>query len=303
MANKTVSRITGGNFSEAMRRLTRYSKDCDREFADRTAKLKGINPKLKGSQAYVEAQEDIVRNSQGNIVRLREQAKNDLIGIFDRIKTNVANRTTKPPTADQVNQLAILGTLENVSPIEVQEYAARMFDCPLAARRLAEIARKHHIMITQPDPESMHRVIEVLESQVAQYLQSYSPDGAMPFTIKRMHDQYLRSEGEQNAVGGAGSTEKAYRHFWDTVIGFGDPSWLDEEASRKPTSFFYFRNMDELLDYMHERTEGLGEKEAERVTNEILKACPPQYGAAYRHYQATGEKIELDDSNTPIKSF
>lgn len=279
------------NYKNAMRRMRKYAAEVKKNYDSRGRELDKLK-ELKGSPFYDRQEEEINRKIEAERIRLGESVKKDMIAIVEDMRENVSKRITKAPTSEISACLSILGQLESLTPTEVTLYARQMADCPLAMRRLNEIAGKHEIRIRVPDIEEMLRAVEVLEGNFAAFISGYTGDiGKAPASVQRLYQYFQGDEDYLNTP--AKSTDNADTAFWRDIVQIGTPAMLDSEAATGETikAELFFKDLDGLLVYMEKRTEGLEGQEQEEEKNKILSECPTEYGGIYRHYKATGSKL------------
>ena len=119
-----------------------------------------------------------------------------------------------------------------------------------------------------------------------------------PFTIHQMlqylQDDMVYAEGSKNFT----DTDRVNRAFWDKFVVLSSPEIFDnpEGESEPPKTQYYFSDVDSMRAFFDRATAGCPDsKSKEDFINLILKDCPEQYGAAYRYFKASGEKIDLND--------
>ena len=208
------------------------------------------------------------------------------------MRENLNNGITKAPTTDQDNILSVLRTLDTITPRELQLYAAQMSDCPLAMKSLAQYAAKQNIQLVTPDTDALLYAVDAIESHLAALCRYTGNEDGEQASL-RSTLQYFKSDGDYQNMSIAG-TREIDRKFWTDIVQIGVPEMLDADGTYTPADFkYYFRDVDDMLMYMDKATEGMSEQEAESRRNEILQNCPGQYGAAYRYYRTTGEKVPL----------
>lgn len=281
-------------FRNAMRRMRKFTDDVEKNFRSRDTEIKKLDD-FKGSCFYDKEVSNIDSKIEESRIKLTEAARKDLIALMGDMRKNVGNRITKAPTADMVNSLTILGMLDKMSPTDIRQYAAQMADCPLAMKRLQQIANTHSIQIMAPDTEAMMRCVDVLEGNFANYLQGYTGNPqSMTTSVKQLHDLYFQPE-EYYMKTPLKSCANADNAFWQNIIGFATPAVLDGTGETAATDVkYFFSSMDGFLEFIDKETEGLEGKAHTDAINSILNDCPGQYGAAYRYYKATGEKVPLN---------
>lgn len=281
------------NFRNVMRRMRVYTSAVKKNYDSREVESKKRED-IKGSTRYDAEMAEVDKRIAAKNVSLKKEVQKDLTESLAEMRKNISQRVTKAPTADMVNSLSILGMLDTVSPTQIKFYAEQMVDCPLAMQRLQQIARNNDIQIMIPDSEAMVRAVDVLESNLANYISGF--DGStdnMAFSVKRLYDLYFRPE-ETYLGTQVDSAEKVDRAFWENIIGIGSPDMLENAETAGTQSVkvqHFFANLDGLMEYMKKQTEGLEGKAKEDKENEILADCPNQYGANYRAYKATGQKL------------
>ena len=150
------------NYKNAMRRIRKYVVEVKKNYDSRGRELDKL-AQFKGSPYYDQQAAEVNRKIEAERIRLAESVKKDLIAIMGDMRKNVSNRITKAPTPEMSACLSILGQLETLTATEAGLYAQQMADCPLAMRRLQEIAGKHDIRIRVPDIDAMLRAVDVLE--------------------------------------------------------------------------------------------------------------------------------------------
>ena len=281
------------NYRNMMRRMRQYTAAVEKNYNRRAVELEKEADK-KGSIFYDRYAAEVDRKIESERVRLGTEVQKDLVGMVETMRKNVSNRITKAPTADMVNTLSLLRILDTVNPTEIKEYAAQMADCPLAMQALSQIAEKHNIRTAVPNTEDMMRAVDVIEGNLANYIQNFRGTSDMSPSVKMLHDLYFQPE-EYYTKTDAKSSETADAAFWKDVVMIGTPDMLDEgdSAGKAINVKYFFGSLDGLIDYIGTKTAGLEDKAKEDKINEILADCPGQYGAAYRNYVANGEKVPL----------
>lgn len=282
------------NYRNAMRRMRQYTAAVKKNFDTRAAEIEKLS-EYKGSPFYDKEVSKVDQKIEAERVRLATAVQKDMIDMVDSMRKNVGKRITQAPTTDMVNSLAILGMLDTINPVDMKQYAMQMADCPLAMKRLQQIAKSHNMQITAPDTEAMMRAVDVIEGNFAMYIQGYTGnDHTMSASVKQLHDLYFQSE-ESYMHTSIKSCERVDAEFWKTVVGIGSPDMLESNDNMSAVTEvnYFFASLDGLLSFMDEQTAGLSEKECSDKINEILSNCPGQYGAAYRYYKASGEKVPL----------
>lgn len=288
------------NFRNAMRRMRQYTAAVKKNYNSRATELEKLY-EYKGSVHYDREVQKLDERIEQERVRLATGVRNDLMGMVEEMRNNVGNRITKAPSTDMVNTLALLGMLDTVSPTDIKQYAIQMCECPLAMKRLQQIAKNHNMLITAPDTDAMMRAIDVLEGNFAMYIQGYTGnDQSMSASVKQLHEYFQPEEAYMNTP--IKSSENVDTVFWQRVVGIGSPAMLESENNTSGSTDvkYFFDTLDGLMAFMDKQTAGLEDKAYTDKINEILADCPGQYGAAYRYYKATGEKkplIEAGEEN------
>ena len=290
------------NYRNLMRRMRKFTADVEKNYKSRDAELAKLAD-FKGSPHYDREVMKVDSKIENERVRLVKEVQKDLTGVIGEMRQNVGNRIIKAPTADMVNSLAILGMLDSVTPTDIKLYAEQMADCPLAMKRLQQIGKAHNIQIMVPDTEAMMRAVDVLEGNVAAYIQGFTgSQNITSFTVKQLHDLYFQPE-EYYMKTPMKSCANADDTFWQSIVGIGSPAMLDnaDEGTSSADVKYFFATLDGLMEFMGKQTEGLEGKAYTDKINEILADCPGQYGAAYRYFKASGEKVplnvEVEDKN------
>lgn len=281
------------NYKNAMRRMRKYVVEVKKNCDSRGQELNKLAP-YKGSPYYDRQAAEVNRKIEAERVRLAESVKKDLIAIVEDMRRNVGNRITKAPTPEMSACLTILGQLESLTAAEAGLYAQQMADCPLAMKRLQEIAGKHSIRIKVPDTDAMLRAVDVLEGNFATFLGGYSGNiDKDPASVRTLYHYFLGDEDYMNTP--AKSTDKVDSDFWLDIVQIGTPAMLDSGATgEKVKAELFFKDLDGLLAYMDKHTAGLEGRKLEDKKNEILAECPDEYGTKYRYYKATGIKEPLN---------
>lgn len=281
------------NFKNIMRRTRKYVAETRKNFNSKAVELKKLNP-YKGSPYYDRQVSDLEERIEKERIRIAESARKDLMIILEDMRKNVAKRLTKAPTQEISATLALLGQLEQLTPGDIQLYAQPMADCPLALRRLRELARQHDMMIVIPDPDDMFHAVDVLEGNLANLLGHYNGDDENSLGTVRTLLRYLQGDEDYQGTS-AKSADNVDAMFWRDIIQIGTPDMLDDGTTpRSVRAELFFKDLDGLLSYMEKRTEGMSDFAAQQEKEKILNECPSQYGAAYRCYRSKGEKLPLN---------
>lgn len=171
-----------------------------------------------------------------------------------------------------------------------------------AMRRLQQIAKSHNMQIVAPDTDAMMRAIDVLEGNFAMYIQGYTGDDhSMSASVKQLHEFFQPEEAYINTA--VKSSKNVDSIFWQKMVGIGSPSMLENENNTHGSTDvkYFFDTLDGLVAFIDKQTVGLEDKAYTDKINEILADCPGQYGAAYRYYKATGEKVPLIEAGEEIQ--
>ena len=283
------------NFRNVMRYMRAYTAKIEKNLNSRTVLLEKEDvADKKGSPWYDRYAAEVDRKIEAERVRLATEAQKELVGMITTMRENVSKRITKAPTADMVNTLSLLGMMDNVNPTEIKGYAEQMADCPLALKVLSQIAEKNNIRIDTPDTEEMMRAVDVIEGNIANYLQNFHGDASASASVKMLHDLYFQADDHYSKTG-VESAAAADTAFWQNIVQIGTPAMLDDTDGKGGaiTAKYFFSGMDGLLEFIQNQTQGLEGSAREDKINEILSNCPGQYGAAYRFYLANGQKVPL----------
>ena len=286
-------------FAETMRLGRKTAAKLEKNYADCQREYNGIDPKLKGSALYDETAEKIKQRHETERKHIAAEAKAAIDKSIADMRQNLNDRLSKAPTTEQVNTLLVLRTLDKITPRELQLYAAQMSDCPLAMKSLAQYAEGQKMRLVTPDADALMYAVEVIESHLTALCSYTGNEDEAPASL-RMTLQYFKSDGDYQTLTGTG-TREIDRKFWADVVQIGTPEMLDADGTYTPADpQYYFRDVDDMLAYMDKATEGLDEKAAEDKRNEILQNSPGQYGAAYRYYKSSGEKVPLMDNGETL---
>lgn len=277
-----------GNFKNAMRRMRQYTAAVKKNYDSREKEIEKISD-YKGSPYYDKQVTAIDKGIEQKRVELAADVQHDLQNIVNDMRLNLTNRIAKAPTVDMVNNLAILEKFDTLTPARVRIYAEQMADCPLALELLQQIAKKHDIHISIPDTEEMMRAVDVIEGNMAAYINGYhGSDDNVSFTVKNLNRYF---QGDDVYLGTTvGNTEQVDAGFWRDIVGIGSPAMLDPEGTTKDIKVqLYFSTVEKLHSYIQKQTADMefGSQEYGKKVNEILNECPDIYGAAYREYIVT----------------
>lgn len=293
--------MSKNNYSAAMRRMREFRsavKDNFTATGKEISRLEDLKSKDEITKTVFDREVDAINaKSTAKRKELIEGAKKDLIPLFDEMKTTAKHQVIKAPTSEIAATLQILGTLDRVTPKQIELYAEQMQDCPLAMQRLSQIASMHDLRLSVEDPETRFDQLALLESNFAAFLGGYTGDPAtLSATVLGM-EQYFRPEEQfmgnnRNLV----NTDSVNRAFWNTFVGSGSPDFFDDPSTPtgKPKAQYFFGDLDGLRSFIDRATSGVEGSMKETITAEILKDCPEKYGAAYRHFLANGEKMDIN---------
>ena len=227
-------------------------------------------------------------------IAILNDAKCEISPNFEAMREIAKQRIVKSPTPEIAATLQILATLDKITPTQFTLYAEQMSDCPLAMQALAQIALTHNQHILVDEPERRLHLLDVLESNLANFLQAY--DGAAdkaPFMVRRMLP-YLQVDDSGISHGG---TERIDLAFWNEFVGEGNPDCYNDPSAPagKPKAQYFFENFDGLMAFINNEIKGESDEDVEKIVYDILSNCPDQYGAAYRCFEASGEKLPLNE--------
>lgn len=284
-------------YKSMMRRMRQYTADVKRNLDTRASEMKKLS-EYRGSTFYDKKVAELDKQTEEKRVAIAKAAQGDLMKYVQTMRDNVGKRIAKAPTADMVNSLSLLGMLNTINPTQISVYAQQMADCPLAMQVLQQIAGKHNMRIHIPDTDEMMRAVDVIESNLAAYLNGYKgTEDNMSFTVKNLY-RYFQSE-EAYVGTPAKSADNVDAAFWADIIQVGNPALLEDgEISANAVKVkHFFKDVDALRAYIDYHTQGLEGADRTNKVNEILRDCPGQYGAAYRYFQTSGEKVPLMESD------
>lgn len=294
-----------------MRRMRQYTKAVQDNYRSRDAEIKKYDQykSVPPSPYYKQVLKDIDKIIEDNRIRLFEEVRKDLITTLADMRQAAGQRSTKAPSADMVNSLAILATLDNIPPTQMKFYVDQMSDCPLAMQRLQQIAATHNMKIQLTDLDAIMSAINKLEGKLTAYLGSFrGDDNPQSPTVIDMCRYFQPEEYYAKGINVSNnplmpefihSAKEADYLFWKDQIGYGSPAMFDGPAAgNTPQVQYFFGDLDGLTAFINKATEDKTGSEIEKTENEILTNCPEQYGAAYRCYKATGEKIALNGTES-----
>lgn len=277
-----------------MRRMRVYVKEVETGVRNLKSEIKKQDP-YKGSPYYDKEVSTIRKNYLDNQQKLKASVVEDLSATLKVMREAAIKKTTTPPTSEMVNTLSILSMLDKITPSQLQLYADQMSNCPLAMLRLQQIASSHNMRINVPDPDALLRVVAVIEDNLAAFLNDYNGiEQESGFRARSLY-RYFQPE-EYYANNDVSSAENADTLFWNDIVGFSSPEAFEEDgnANNAPIVQYFFGEIDGLIDFIKKSSEKSANPD--EVENSILAKCPESYGAAYRAYKATGEKLSLEES-------
>lgn len=278
-----------------MRRMRVYTKAVENTVNEKNIKIEGQKD-LIGCTLYDRKIAEINSETEQIQQRLKSEIIKDLSETLHSMREIASQRTTKPPTSENVNTLQILGMLDSITPTQMKLYAEQMSDCPLAMLRLGQIASAHNLKLVISDPDALLKAVDILEDNLSAYINGFNGNESLCGTRVRQLYLYFQPE-EYYAQSDLKTSENADKLFWERYIGIATPEIFDNpnKASKKPIVQYFFGGIDGLLDFINKaKSESMGENE-EDVINRILSNCPDKYSAAYRLYMATGEKLPLNE--------
>ena len=287
------------NFYEIMRIGKVYTRDVDR-LNDARKK------KISQQQQYNESikAENIKRINEQyemDLKRKRDIAQNELNSRIDDARKSVRNRLTKAPSEEQMRLFSAIGQLENLDPRLANLYGSVLCDTQIGCELYAQILAKHRLTHPVPSIEAQLTAPETLGNLLGDYIQFYNGEDSLNLVrIKELHDRYLQPEDFYSKTD-IKSSEKALEFFWNEKIGFGTPDLLDDEISGNENVQvkYFFTDMDGVIDFVNEKTQGLEGSEKTDKVNELLEYFPDTYAAAYRYYLSTGKKHPLMEERKP----
>lgn len=278
-----------------MRRMRVYTKAVENTVNEKNIKIEGQKD-LIGCTLYDRKIAEINSETEQIQQRLKSEIIKDLSETLHSMREIASQRTTKPPTSENVNTLQILGMLDSITPTQMKLYAEQMSDCPLAMLRLGQIASAHNLKLVISDPDALLKAVDILEDNLSAYINGFNGNESLCGTRVRQLYLYFQPE-EYYAQSDLKTSENADKLFWERYIGIATPEIFDNpnKASKKPIVQYFFGGIDGLLDFINKaKSESMGENE-EDVINRILSNCPDKYSTAYRLYMATGEKLPLNE--------
>lgn len=287
-----------------MRRMRRFSYDIERNCHSqdkRMAELSRLKVADEITQTVYDREVSAIQEAiKSQRIKLVEGAKKDLLGTLQKMREIASNRIIKPPTAEIVNTLQLLSMLDEISPTQFSLYAAQMADCPLAMQRLQQIAKAHEQRIIIDDPENRLRALDVLEGNLANYLENFTGEVThAPFSVQSMYRYFQPDDAYMGNPKTPTDTEKVNKMFWENFVKLSSPEVFDDPDNAKgaPKAQYFFSDVAALSAFIKKMTAGVTGSVAEDLTNQILQNCPEQYGAILRNYRATGEMMDLNGAD------
>lgn len=285
-----------------MRRMRQYTHDVTANFHSKDKDIERLK-QLKEADEITQTVYDrelsaIQENLKAQTVKLKEVAKKDLMVTFEEMRRVAGNQIVKPPTPEMVSTLQLLSMLDEISPAQFTLYAEQMVDCPLAMQRLQQIAKNHEQHIRVDDPETKLRALDVLESNLANYLANYNGDIAhAPFSVRQMYPYFQPDDQYMGNPKTLTDTEKVNQKFWAELVGISSYEAFDDPDGSKaaPKAQYYFSDVKALSTFIQKATVNLEGSLVEDATTTILANCPERYDSIYRNYKATGEMLDLNE--------
>lgn len=276
--------------------LRRNVRGVERNAKQAELKIEGL-AQYKGSPFYAEQVERIKAECEKQRISLGENAKRELSGYLSTMRENAKKFITKAPTPEQVATLDLLSKIENLTIEDVALYAPSMAETPLALRRLQQIAETAHIGVYFPGPTELLHGVDVVESNLANFLNSYRNDTEHSWsTVEKQLIPILHLD-DNSAKEACGSLEAADRAAWDKVLlpdfKYGPEAF--EGNTPTPQVKLFFNDLAGLREYIQIETEGLSPLAAQEKKNEILANSPDYYGTALRNFEATGEVLPINE--------
>ena len=284
-------------YSTAMRTIRQYMVDASanqQKYADKVANLESY----KGSSYYTGECERMAKDTADSLEYLQKQAKGEIADIIKAMRDNVRNRATQAPTQDMAAALTILNQLDNVSVAQLRMYSQTMAECPIALQMLQQIGNKHGITLSAPDVEQMSHTVDVLEHNLALALTYDGKTDEIRPSLDLIRP-YFQPDDAYLDMPSVKTADNANAAFWNNIVQCGDPSMLENpKGTPLPVEVYHvFADLDGLLKYIDANTEGLEDADRESKIADILSECPDNYGAVYRNYLATGEKLAFSGSD------
>ena len=267
-----------------MRRMRRFSYDIERNCHSqdkRMAELSRLKVADEITQTVYDREVSAIQEAiKSQRIKLVEGAKKDLLGTLQKMREIASNRIIKPPTAEIVNTLQLLSMLDEISPTQFSLYAAQR--------------------IIIDDPENRLRALDVLEGNLANYLENFTGEVThAPFSVQSMYRYFQPDDAYMGNPKTPTDTEKVNKMFWENFVKLSSPEVFDDPDNAKgaPKAQYFFSDVAALSAFIKKMTAGVTGSVAEDLTNQILQNCPEQYGAILRNYRATGEMMDLNGAD------
>ena len=284
-----------------MRRMRRFSYDIEKNYHSqdkRFAELDGLKAADEITQTVYDREATSAHEAvKKQRIKLVEEARKDLMATLQKMREIAGKRIVQAPSSEIVNTLQLLSMLDNISPTQFNLYAAQMEDCPLAMQRLQQIAKAHEQRIYVDDPESRLRALDVLEGNLANYLENFTGDIThAPFSVQSMYRYFQPDDSYMSNPKTPTDTERVNKMFWNDFVRLSSPDVFDDPDHVKgaPKAQYFFSDVAALSAFIDKMTAGVTGSLVEDLTNQILENCPEQYGAILRNYKATGEMLDLN---------
>lgn len=284
-----------------MRRMRLFTYDMERNYHSQDKRMEELNQLRVADEitrtVFDREVSSIRETVKSQRIAIVEEAKKNLISTFQKMREIANKRIIKPPTTEIVNTLQLLSMLEEITPTQFNLYAAQMEDCPLAMQRLQQIAKAHEQRIFVDDPESRLLALDVLEGHIANYLENFTGDiNQSPFSVKSIYRYFQPDDSYMGNSKTPTDTERVNMMFWNDFVKVSSPEVFDdpENASGTPKAQYFFKDLDGLSAFMAKMTKGMKGSLVEDMEAKILENCPEQYGAIWRNYKATGEKMDIN---------
>lgn len=296
-----------------MRRMREYTAAVEQNLARRDKEIADYE-NAKGSKLYEDAVKSINADTKARKERLFEGVRMDLMTTLAKMRAEVVGKTTKAPTTDMVNTLALLDALDSITLTQAKMYAETMADYPLAIQKLSQIAKKHDITIRYSSPDALSDGIDRLEGYLTEYLRNFNGDvTACPsFAVKKLYrffqpeDYYAQGVKMDNSTLARTfhTSEEIDNLLWAELVGVGTPETVENatDGKKAPVVQYFFNSVEALSDFIDKSCNCMDEKMAENVTRDILAACPDEYAEAYKEFTTTGEKIDINIQSSEKES-
>lgn len=288
-----------------MRRMRRFSYDIEKNYHSqdkRLAELDGLKVADEITQTVYDREASTAHEAvKKQRIKLVEEARKDLMATLQKMREVAGKRIVQAPSPEIVNTLQLLSMLDDISPTQFNLYAAQMEDCPLAMQRLQQIAKAHDQKIYVDDPENRLRALDLLEGNLANYLENFTGDIThAPFSVQSMYRYFQPDDSYMGNPKTPTDTERVNKMFWDDFVRLSSPDVFDDPDNAKgaPKAQYFFSDVAALSAFIKKMTAGVTGSMVEDITNQILENCPEQYGAIWRSYKATGEMLDLNGTDS-----